>query len=174
MTIAAERTRTVQAYRVYIKATPQAIWDAITKPEWTAKYGYAGMVDYELRPGGKFRVHANEGMKAFGMPDIISDDEVIQADPPHMLVQTWRMLMSPEMAAEGFTHLTYTIEPVRGGVTKLTVTHDLTGASKFAALLAGESEVEGAGGGWSEVLSGLKTLLETGQPLPFQSGPPQN
>ena len=80
MTIAAERTRTVQAYRVYIKATPQAIWDAITKPEWTAKYGYAGMVDYELRPGGKFRVHANEGMKAFGMPDIISDGEVVQAD----------------------------------------------------------------------------------------------
>src|SRR6266566_6169907 len=174
MTIAAERTRTVQAYRVYIKATPQAIWDAITKPEWTAKYGYAGMVDYELRPGGKFQVHANEGMKAFGMPDIISDDEVIQADPPHTLVQTWRMLMSPEMAAEGFTCLTYTLEAVRGGVTKLTVTHDLTGASKFAAVLAGESELEGAGGGWSEVLSGLKTLLETGQPLPFQSGPPQN
>src|SRR6266568_8652242 len=95
-----------QVYRVYINATPQAIWDAITKPEWTAKYGYAGMVDYELRPGGKFRVHANEGMKAFGMPDIISDGEVIQADPPRTLVQTWRMLMSPEMAAEGFTHLT--------------------------------------------------------------------
>ncbi len=105
MTIAAERTRTVQAYRVYIKATPQAVWDAITKPEWTTKYGYAGLVDYELRPGGKFRVHANEGMKAFGMPDIISDGEVIQADPPHTLVQTWCMLMSPEMAAEGFTPL---------------------------------------------------------------------
>jgi len=70
--------------------------------------------------------------------------------------------------------LTYTLEAARGGVTKLTVTHDLTGASKFAAVLAGESELEGAGGGWSEVLSGLKTLLETGQPLPFQSGPPQN
>ena len=75
MTTTAETTTTVQMYRVYIKATPQAIWDAITKPEWTAKYGYAGMVDYELRPGGKFRVHANEGMKAFGMPDIISDGE---------------------------------------------------------------------------------------------------
>jgi hypothetical protein len=59
-------------------------------------------------------------------------------------------------------------------VTKLTVTHDLTGPSTFAAVLAGERELEGASGGWSEVLSGLKTLLETDQPLPFQSGPPQN
>ena len=58
MTTTAETTKTVQMYRVYIKATPQAIWNAITKPEWTEKYGYAPLVEYELRPGGKFRVHA--------------------------------------------------------------------------------------------------------------------
>jgi hypothetical protein len=56
-------------------------------------------------------------------------------------------------------------------VTKVTVTHDLTDTPKIAAVLAGESESRGAGGGWSEVLSGLKTLLETGTQLPFQSGP---
>ena len=77
------------------------------------------------------------------------------------------MTMTPEMAAEGFTRLTYEIEPVRGGVTKLTVTHDLSGAPMWAAVLRGESESSGAGGGWSETLSGLKTLLETGQQLPF-------
>jgi uncharacterized protein YndB with AHSA1/START domain len=174
MTSTADTTRTVQVYRVYIKATPQAIWDAITRPEWTEKYGYAGLVEYDLRPGGKFRIHANEGMKAYpGVPDVIGDGEVIEADPPRKLVQTWRMLMTADMAAEGFTRLTYELEEGRGGVTKLTVTHDVTGAPRLAAVLAGKRESEGAGGGWSEVLSGLKTLLETGAQLPFQSGQPR-
>jgi uncharacterized protein YndB with AHSA1/START domain len=166
-----EQTKTLQMYRVYIKATPQAIWDAITKPEWTVRYGFAPLVHFDLRAGGKFRMRANEGMKKFpGIPDIISDGEVIEATPPRKLVHTWRMLMDPELAAEGFTTLTYEIQPVRGGVTKLTVTHDVSGAPKFAAVLAGEQEGSGAGGGWNEFLSGLKTLLETGNQLPFQSG----
>jgi len=164
-------TQTVQMYRVYIKASPEAIWEAITSPEWTVKYGYAPLVDYDLRPGGTFRAYANEGMKAFGCPDVISDGEVIEADPPRKLVQTWRMTMTPELAAEAFTRLTFELEPVRGGVTRLTVTHDVSGAPKWAVVLRGDAEPGGAGGGWNEVLSGLKTLLETGQQLPFQSGP---
>jgi uncharacterized protein YndB with AHSA1/START domain len=163
--------KTILMYRVYIKATPEAIWEAITKPEWTVQYGYAPVVEYELRAGGAFRAHANEGMIALGCPEIISDGEVIEADPPRRLVQTWRMTMTPEMAAEAFTRLTHDIEPVRGGVTRLTITHDVTGAPMWAGVMRGESESGGAGGGWSEILSGLKTLLETGQPLPFQSGP---
>ena len=135
------------------------------------KYGYAPLVEYELRPGGRFQAYANEGMRALGCPDVISDGEVIEADPPRKLVQTWRMTMTPELAAEAFTRLTYDIEPARGGVTKLTVTHDVAGAPGWAAVLRGEGEPAGAGGGWSEILSGLKTLLETGQQLPFQSGP---
>jgi uncharacterized protein YndB with AHSA1/START domain len=170
----AQATKTIQKYTVYIKAAPQAVWDAITTAEWTIKYGYAPLVDYELRAGGKFRAYPNEGMKRFGVPDIIVDGEVIEASAPRRLVQTWRMLMDPALAAEGFTRLTYELEPVRGGVTKLTVIHDLTGAPQLNALVAGERESEGAGGGWSEILSGLKTLLETGSPLPFQSGPEKN
>lgn len=164
---------TVQMYRVYIKATPQAIWDAITRPEWTEKYGYAGLVDYDLRPGGAFRTYANAGMKAHpDVPDVIADGEVVESDPPRKLVQTWRMLMTPDLAAEACTRLTYEIEEGWGGVTRLTVTHDVAGAPLIAAVLAGEQAAQGAGGGWSEVLSGLKTLLETGEPLPFQSGRP--
>jgi hypothetical protein len=132
MATTALTTKTIQKYKVYIKATPQAIWDALTKAEWTEKYGYAPLVDYELKAGGKFRAYPNEGMKAFGTPDIIIDGEVLEANAPRKLAQTWRMVMDPEM---------------------------------------GESESEGAGGGWSEILSGLKTLLETGSQLPFQSGP---
>jgi uncharacterized protein YndB with AHSA1/START domain len=164
-------TETIQMYRVYIKASPEAIWEALTKPEWTVKYGYAPILQYDMRAGGSFRAHANEGMKALGCPDVISEGEVIEADPPRKLVQTWRMTMTPELAAEALTRLTCEIEPVRGGVCKLTVIHDVTGAPKWASVLRGESESAGAGGGWSEILSGLKTLLETGEQLPFQSGP---
>ena len=73
--------------------------------------------------------------------------------------------LDEELTAEGFTKLTHEIEPCDGGVTKLTVIHDLENAPKLAALLAGDNEAEGAGGGWSWVLSGLKTLLETGSEL---------
>ena len=71
----------------------------------------------------------------------------------------------PTGAPEGFTRLTYEIDEVQAGVTKLTVVHELDGAPKLAVLVGGEQEAEGAGGGWSWVLSDLKTLLETGRPL---------
>jgi hypothetical protein len=61
---------------------------------------------YELRAGGRFRAHANEGMKALNCPEIISDGEVVESGPPRRLIQTWRMTMTPEMAAEAFTRLT--------------------------------------------------------------------
>jgi uncharacterized protein YndB with AHSA1/START domain len=99
-------TATTQIYRVYIKAKPEAVWDAITKPEWTEKYGYGGQADYDLRPGGHYRGVASEEMRAMGAPEVAVDGEVIEVDPPHRLVQTWRMAMDPEMAAEGFTRVT--------------------------------------------------------------------
>ncbi len=158
-------TKTTQVYRVFIRATPEAIWDAITKPEWSRRYGYGGSVEYDLRPGGAYRAHASEEFLAAGAPEIVIDGEVLEADPPRRLVQTWRMLMDEGMVAEGFTRLTFEIHPVEGGVTRLTVTHDLEGAPRLASLLAGEHEAEGAGGGWAWVLSDLKTLLESGSRL---------
>jgi len=165
MTTAAATTVTTQVYRVYIKATPEAIWDAITKPEWTERYGYGGRAEYDLRPGGAYRGATSAGMRAMGAPDVAVDGEVIEVDPPRKLVQTWRMVMDEEMAKEGFTRLTYEIEAGKGGVTRLTVTHDLQGAPRLALLVDGGLEGAGAGGGWSWVLSGLKTVLETGEPL---------
>jgi uncharacterized protein YndB with AHSA1/START domain len=168
MTAATEAKTSTQVYRVYMKATPQAIWDAITTPEWSARYGYGGLNEYELRPGGAYRAFASEAMKKAGAemgfvtPDLIVDGEVVEADPPRRLVQTWRMLMDQDLAKEGFTRLTYEIEEGRGGVSKLTVIHDLEGAPKLAAMVSGQNEDEGAGGGWAWVLSDLKSLLETG------------
>ena len=165
MTSTTETGVTTQVYRVYIKATPEAVWAAITKPEWTERYGYGGSVEYDLRPGGAYRAATSAAMRELGSPDVAVDGEVVEADPPWRLVQTWRMVMDEEMAAEGFTRLTWELEQGEGGVTKLTVTHDLEGAPKLATLLAGGMEDLGAGGGWSWVLSDLKTLLETGAPL---------
>jgi uncharacterized protein YndB with AHSA1/START domain len=162
MTTMTERTVTTHVHRVYIRATPEAIWDAITKPEWSARYGYGGYVEYDLRPGGSYRARASEEFLAAGAPEIVIDGEVIEAEPPRKLVQTWRMLMDEEMKAEGFTRLTYEIAETERGVTRLTLTHELEGAPRLQVLLAGELEDTGAGGGWPWVLSDLKTLLESG------------
>jgi uncharacterized protein YndB with AHSA1/START domain len=164
MTAAAETDVTTQVYQVFINATPQAIWDAITKPEWTQRYGYRGIVEYELRPGGSYRARATEEFQAMGMPEVVVDGEVIEADPPRRLVQSWRFLWDDEVKAEGPTRVTFEIDEGVAGVSKLTVTHELENAPQTAAQLAGE--IEGAGGGWAFVLSDLKTLLETGESLP--------
>jgi uncharacterized protein YndB with AHSA1/START domain len=155
---------TTQVYRVYIRTTPQAIWDAITKPEWTEKYGYGGRTEYDLRPGGAYRSVASDEMRAMGMAEQLVDGEVIEADPPRRLVQTWRFLWDEQIAAEGPTRVTFEIDEGPGGASRLTVTHELENAPTTAAYLAGE--IADAGGGWSWVLSDLKTLLETGAPLP--------
>jgi uncharacterized protein YndB with AHSA1/START domain len=171
MTTKAEPTTTTQVYRIYIKATPEAIWEAITKPEWTERYLYETRVDFDLRPGGAYRAYPSEMMRVHGaemgypIPDVVIDGEVIEADPPRRLVQTWRMLMDPTMAAEGFTRLTWEIEETQGGVSKLTVVHDVDGAPQIATLISGGMEDQGAGGGWPQILSSLKTLVETGKPL---------
>jgi uncharacterized protein YndB with AHSA1/START domain len=170
MTTTSETKATTQVYRVYIKATPEAIWDAITKPEWTERYGYGSRSEFELRPGGAYRGITNEGMRLMGAPEVGVDGEVVEADPPRKLVQTFRMVMDPEMAAEGFTRLTYLIEEDKGGVTKLTVIHELEGAPRLAAVVGGAMEDQGAGGGWSWVLSGLKTVLETGKSMGVVGG----
>jgi uncharacterized protein YndB with AHSA1/START domain len=156
---------TAQVYRVYIKATPEAIWEAITKPEWTIRYGYGNYADFDLRPGGRYQARASEEFLAAGAPDIVVDGEVIEADPPRKLVQTWRMLMDPGLKEEGFTRLTYEIDVVEGSGTRLTVTHELGDAAGLATLLRGDLEHTGAGGGWTWVLSDLKSLLETGKGL---------
>ena len=160
-----ETAVTTQIHRVYIKASPQAIWDAITKPEWTVRYAWGGAVEFDLRPGGAYTGYTSEAMRSMGAPDVAVDGEVIEVDPPHKLVQTLRNAMDEEGKAEGFTRLTYEIAEGRNGVTKVTVTHELEGAPKLALIMSGGLEDMGAGGGWSWVLSDLKSLLETGASL---------
>ena len=162
MTAAKAKVET-QVYRVYIKAAPEVIWNAITDKEWTAKYGYACPAEFDLRAGGAFRITANPAMKQHGAPDVIIDGEVIESDPPRKLVQTWRALFSPDIAAEGFTKLTWEIVPQPSGSCMVTVTHELENAPALAKIVSGQDQ--SAGGGWAWILSDLKTLLETGSAI---------
>jgi uncharacterized protein YndB with AHSA1/START domain len=169
MTSSSTQSRVVQVHRVYIRASAQAIWDAITQPEWTARYGYTGLVEYDLRPGGAYRVRPTEEFRAGAtargndLPEVIISGEVIEADPPHKLVTTFRMLMDAQTAAEPATRVTHEIVERDNGVCSLTLTHELDGAPVLASIVGGLWEDQGAGGGHTWVLNDLKSLLETGR-----------
>ena len=139
--------QTTQVYQVFIKATPEAIWEAITNPEFTEKYFYASRIEF-----------AEGRRRSFGPAgEVWGDEAILEEDPPRKLVHGWRALYDPELAAEETSRVTWEIEQQDGGVSLLTVVHDqLEGAPKTAASVSG---------GWMFVLSGLKTLLETGEPL---------
>ena len=158
-------SNTTQVYRIFNKATPQAIWDAITKPEWTQRFGYPGRGEYDLRPGGSYRAVAGAEAQAMGMPELLVEGEVIELDPPRKLVQTWRAAWDPDLVAEGFTRVTFEISDEDSGISQLTVTHELEGAPKHAAQVASIAPLAQGGGGWTWILSDLKTLLESGSSL---------
>jgi uncharacterized protein YndB with AHSA1/START domain len=159
-----EQTATIQVYRIVIKASAQAIWDAITTPEWTERYGYGGRGEYDLKVGGRYCHKASAEMKSFGLPDEIIVGEVIEADPPRKLVQTWHPLFDANTSAEPHTRLTWEIQE-HDGLCTVTITHDVTGAPRVAGMVPGGGDPVKGGGGWPWVLSDLKTLLETGKPL---------
>ena len=155
---------TTQIHQIYIRATAEAIFDAITTPEWTCRYGYKAREIYDLKPGGAYQSLSNAQMRSLGLPEVILDGEVLEVDPPHRLVQTLRFLFSEENKAEGFTRITWEIEPTGSGFCRVTVTHELEGAPLMAAATASAFNGRG-GGGWSWIISDLKSLLETGKPL---------
>jgi uncharacterized protein YndB with AHSA1/START domain len=137
--------QTTQVYSVFIRATPEQVWEAITKPDFTEQYFYGARID--IRGGRRFTT----------IGDMEWDEEVLEAEAPSKLVHRFVAAYDPDMAAEDASRVTWEIEPQDGGITKLTVVHDqLESAPKTA---------ESVAGGWMYILSGLKTLLETGKPL---------
>ncbi len=164
MAVGEKASMTTQVHQIYIRATAETIWDAITSPEWNSKYGYRAVSEYDLKPGGAYRVKANAEMRGMGLPEVIIDGEVIESKPPHKLVQTYRFLFTPENKTEGFTRITWEIEPTSQGFCRLCVTHEMANAPVMAAATASNFNERG-GGGWNWILSDIKSLLETGQPL---------
>ena len=153
-----------QVFEIYINATAEAVWEAVTNPEWNARYGYRGPMSYQLKPGGEFKARSNAQMLAMGLPEVIVDGEVLECSPPNKLVQTYRWLFTEENKKEGFTRVTWEIVPTEAGFTRLTVTHELEGAPQMAAAVSSKFNTQG-GGGWNWILSDLKSLLETGKTL---------
>jgi uncharacterized protein YndB with AHSA1/START domain len=137
-----------KVFEIYIKTTPERLWEAITDNEMRRKYNFGVGVVTEWTPGSHY-----EGVSAM-VPAPILEGENLEVDPPRRLVQSFRALWSDDVKREGTSRVTWEIEPV-GDSCRLTVTHD--------------QMREGANneiyGGWMMILSGLKTLLETGESL---------
>jgi uncharacterized protein YndB with AHSA1/START domain len=137
-----------KVFEIYIKTTPERLWEAITNPEERQKYNFGVGVSSDWEPGSRYEsVHPKAGVA-------IAEGENLEVDPPHRLVQSFTALWSEEVKNEGASRVTWEIEPV-GDSCRLTVTHDELREDANAELY----------GGWPMILSGLKTLLETGELL---------
>ncbi|MGH2864346.1 MAG: ArsR/SmtB family transcription factor [Solirubrobacteraceae bacterium] len=139
---------TEKVFEVYIKSTPERVWEAITDSELRQKYSFGVGIVSDWTPGSRAEaVHPRS-------QSVISEGENLEVKAPHRLVQSFRALWSDEIEAEGTSRVTWEIEPV-GDSCRVTVTHDQLAPDANGELY----------GGWPMVLSGLKTLLETGELL---------
>src|ERR1700733_81577 len=137
-----------KVFEIYIKTTPERLWEAITDPELRARYSFGVRVNSVWQAGSRYdAVHP-------GAAASISSGENLEVDPPHRLVQSFNALWSDEVKREGTSRVTWEIEPI-GDSCRLTVTHDQLGADAHPEIY----------GGWPMILSGLKTWLETGKLL---------
>jgi uncharacterized protein YndB with AHSA1/START domain len=137
-----------KVFEIYIKTTPERLWEAITDPELRSQYSFGVRVNSVWQAGSRYEaVHP-------GAPSPISSGENLEVDPPRRLVQSFDALWSDEVKREGTSRVTWEIEPI-GDSCRLTVTHDRLREDAHSELY----------GGWPQILSGLKTLLETGESL---------
>jgi uncharacterized protein YndB with AHSA1/START domain len=137
-----------KVFEIYIKTTPERLWEAITDPEMRRKYNFGVGVTSDWTPGSRYEgVHPQA-------PATLLEGENLEVDPPRRLVQSFMALWGEDVKSEGTSRVTWEIEPV-GDSCRLTVTHDQLREGANSELY----------GGWPMILSGLKTLLETGETL---------
>jgi uncharacterized protein YndB with AHSA1/START domain len=143
-----EETTMEKVFEIYIKTTPQRLWNAITNPELRKIYSFGVAVESDWTPGSHYVG------KSSSAPMLLIDGENLEVDPPRKLVQTYNALWDEDVKAEGTSRVTWEIEQVADSC-RLTVTHDRLRDGANAQLY----------GGWPMILSGLKTYLETGERL---------
>ena len=137
-----------KVFEIYIKTSPERLWEAITDPEQRQKYNFGVGVQSDWTPGSKYQsVHAGAGFT-------IAEGENLEVDPPRRLVQSFTALWGDDVKAEGTSTVTWEIEQVADSC-RLTLTHSDLREGANSQLY----------GGWPMILSGLKTLLETGELL---------
>ena len=143
-----EEERMEKVFEIYIKTSPERLWEAITDNELRQRYWFGVGISSDWTAGSRYEaVHPGAGM-------LISEGENLEVDPPRRLVQSFNAMWSDDVKREGTSRVTWEIEPV-GDSCRLTVTHDQLRSEASAEIY----------GGWPQTLSGLKTLLETGESL---------
>ena len=147
MTTEADKTRFV--YVTYIRTTPERLWEALTKPEFTRAY-WAGMCQESTwEAGAAWKLIFADGRVA-------DAGEILAIEKPRRIVLKWRNEFRPELRGEGYSLCTIELEPLADSV-KLTILHEIdTPGSKF---------IQAVSGGWPKILSSLKSMLETGEAL---------
>jgi uncharacterized protein YndB with AHSA1/START domain len=137
---------TEKVFEIFIKTTPERLWEAITDPELRRKYSFGAGASSDWTPGSRYEL---------GTASVrLAEGENLEVDPPRRLVQSFTAVWSEEVRAEGTSRVTWEIEQVEDSC-RLTVTHDQLREHAHGELY----------GGWPMILSGLKTLLETGEQL---------
>jgi uncharacterized protein YndB with AHSA1/START domain len=137
-----------KVFEIYIRTTPERLWEAITDGDIRSKYHFGNRVSSDWTPGSRFE------MSHPGAEGLLGEGENLEVDPPRRLVQSMTALWSDEAESEGTSRITWEIEPV-GDSCRLTVTHDQLREGASSELY----------GGWPMILSGLKTWLESGELL---------
>ena len=137
-----------KVFEIYIRATPDQLWQAITSADIRARYQFGARVESSWTPGSSYQVAHQDA------PRSLIEGENLLLDPPRRLVQSYRAVWDDNIAAAGTSRVTWDIEPV-GNSCRLTVTHDQLPENADPHLY----------GGWPMILSGLKTWIETGQEL---------
>jgi uncharacterized protein YndB with AHSA1/START domain len=136
-------------YVTYVRTTPEKLWQALTDPDFTRRFWCETAQESAWRPGAPWLIRTPDGRVA-------DSGEVIEIDPPRKLVLSWRNEFRPELREEGYSRLTYELEPV-GTSVKLTVIHEID--------RPGSKLIGAVSGGWPHILASLKSLLETGESL---------
>jgi uncharacterized protein YndB with AHSA1/START domain len=145
-----DRAASAFVYVTYIRTSPEKLWEALLKPEFTRTYWFGIWQDCEWKKGASWKMLQPDGRTS-------DTGEVVEIEQPKRLVLKWRNEFRPELREEGYSRCSFEIEPA-GETVKLTVTHEIgRPGSKF---------IQAVSGGWPAVLSSLKSLLETGKALP--------
>ena len=142
-------------FEIYIRTTPERLWEAITDSETRSKYQFGLRISSDWTPGSRYELgHPDAPGLPGGTPGLLGEGENLVIDPPRRLVQSMVALWGEDVKSEGTSRVTWEIEPVADSC-RLTVTHDELREGANNQLY----------GGWPMILSGLKTLLETGETL---------
>jgi uncharacterized protein YndB with AHSA1/START domain len=136
-------------YVTYIRTTPQKLWQALIDPAFTRQYWVETWQDCEWKKGAAWKLMLPDGR-------VGDSGEVLEIEPERRLVLSWRNEFKPELREEGYSRMTYELEPVAESV-KLTVIHEIDRPDSKL--------IEGVSAGWPNILSSLKSLLETGESL---------